>query len=225
MKGIQISNAGDLPNHEDFIPKGKDSIAGVKRGADEEEEEAFHLAHDAGKKRRVDAQKTEKVSLLDPFTKELGHSCGYCLLVNPDAQAEVHNLNNCPNLPRELRGAAYDISTSIRERHPYNCQVVKTCYRCHIPSKGGNKLHDDYVRGQTTCRNSNLILPLAAHLFMYEEHRYHFTQATGIDIPSHVFQDSDSWAEWFTSPLEKPHGCKGYAILTWFFDYFNLHQK
>jgi hypothetical protein len=170
-------------------------------------------------------QKESKTERLDPFTKTLAHSCGYCLLLNPNAQDVTHNLNNCPHLPRELRDAAYDISAAIRDHHPYNRKLVKTCFRCHIPSKGGNKLHEDYMKGSITCRNPNLILPLAAHLFMYEEHRYHFTRVTGVEIPANVFEDAASWAEWFTSPLPKPNGCKGFAILSWFIEYFELHQE
>ncbi|KAJ7114683.1 hypothetical protein C8R43DRAFT_902967 [Mycena crocata] len=159
-------------------------------------------------------------ALFDSRAKELipyetlfavaGQRCGYCWLQEPRKPCDGHMYWNCTavadiaELKRFRRAVSY---------HKIGAPAGMPCFTCHISSMGGNRLHPQFKKGEDTCTQPNLLIPLAYAIWKGSLKR----RAAKFFTPEnrgHSWESLESFARWLGTH-DRKHGWPSMALLRW----------
>lgn len=187
------------------MPKGPD----LKRALQAD----FGPAREASSKRRKAEETVDRREAYGVWLPKLGNTCGYCLAEEADhTDYNHHRIQMCPLASDVVRGLMYDLSKAIR--YP---PKAYTCFKCHISSMGNDSLHPEFGRG-IPCRNPNLVLPFAIHLFTSATHRDSFYRVTGITLDESSTGSIQAFASLFCAK-NSTYGTFGMAVIAWIYAY------
>jgi mono/diheme cytochrome c family protein len=178
---------------------------GLKRKLDATFEEPCQAA--VKRQAVVVASRKENMSATQKTLNVCGETCGACLLLKvPNAGSHSHA--ECPTLSLEETTECKQMWALVTYAQPFN----GACFKCHLPSGGGDLLHPDFT-AKAPCPHPYLVWSMAYLVWKRPEYHSRAKQALGI---TEGWETQKEFLAWFVKGVK---GSKkepnGYRLMKW----------
>ncbi|KAJ7573464.1 hypothetical protein C8J56DRAFT_903468 [Mycena floridula] len=186
-------------------------------------DDAFGKAADssAAKRRELDGARHRRMEPYMQMLEFAGKKCGCCLLDKGVFSKIDHKAYDCPAF-KYHRTELLDLQRQYR----YSRDAA-VCWKCHVPSFGGNTGHDLFIKsisyadalydGEDTCEQSNLLLGLAFGIWRNPRLRQEVADWSGC----RVWTTLEKYRDWLVEKQDE-HKTNWFSLVVWLAAYRNM---